>query len=567
MTRLAGQPGHALPQGRIVVSVVPDTRYIARAAETTNPDKASTPLSLARNRYDDLAARYARALGSRSAPFATITLDVPELVVIDGGLWERLFDIYAYHGWDGVRTVVESVRQMLPHSIPANSPWSAAWPFLTGTAWLLEVLVAQALIELELRCVTRMRSQLEVADRAISDAINYYGIVREVTEHERPVADGVTVTEEEEHFRFTNEVETEDLHAALSHAVDQRARYESQLQTVADIREAVRRLRAIAGRARAAGKPLSSEKQLSSELALKEAQAQQLEESATAMYTSLLAIIQRRSPLGLLALEGLAPGFKKAEMEQLLGPLLFRMQERVARLRSALARDRNLSRTVLGATQAERSLPSTRVRTPPGPELQLINAGIKKVADDPAWLVVIHEPTLHALVEAGEIPKDSWTYLVWGRFAIALTVRLEQKRAEEAAWRSFWQGFAKAASAASLALLVTPAFKLSPLLRGAAVVADLILLAHSISSTIAQLEALDELQNSTLVSSDAFSIEGLGRLGELGVFAQSALTGISQQVMIELVLLATGARWPIVKEALMLRGYVQDLETLLSDGG
>jgi hypothetical protein len=567
MTRSAGQRIRPAAQGRILVSIVPDTPDIARADPIPQPAEASTPLSLARSRYDELAAHYARALGPRSAPFATITLDAPELFVIDAGLWERLFDVYAYHGWDGVRTVVESIRQMLPRGLPANSPWSAAWPFLTGTTRLFEVLIGQGLIELELRCLARMRSQLEVTEKAISDAINYYGIVREVTEHQRPVAVGATYTEEEEHFRFTNETETEDLRVALSHAVEKRTIYESQLQEVADIREAVRRLRGIAGRARSRGKPLSSEKQLSDELAMKEVQAQQLEESAKAMYGAILAIVQRRSPLGLLALEGLVPGFTRTDMEQLLGLLLYRMRERVARLRSALARDRNLTRTILGDVQATQDVPSTRVRTSAGTELQLINAGIERVADDPAWLVVLHEPTLHALVESGEIPKDSWTYLVWGRFAIALTARLERKRAEEAAWQSFWRGFAKAASAASLALLVTPAFKLSPLLRGAAVVADLVLLVHSISSTVAQLEALDELQNSTLVSSDAFSVEGLGRLGELGVFTQSALTGISQQVMIELVLLATGTRWPIVKEALMLRGYVQDLETLLSDSG
>ncbi len=142
---------------------------------------------------------------------------------------------------------------------------------------------------------------------------------------------------------------------------------------------------------------------------------------------------------------------------------------------------------------------------------------------------------------------------------------LAERRLKDDALTAFWSAFSKGAAAASLALLVSPAPEAAVPLRGAVAVADFVLLMHTITSVAGQLSQLAELQDQQLVHPDAFSIEGLGRLGELGAYRQRLLTGMSQQLLIELALTAAGARWPVVKEALLLRGYYQDLDTLLGE--
>jgi hypothetical protein len=184
---------------------------------------------------------------------------------------------------------------------------------------------------------------------------------------------------------------------------------------------------------------------------------------------------------------------------------------------------------------------------------------------DGGWFPMLHEGTLQQLAEAGDIPPDSWLYVVWNRYVVALGLTLAERRAQDEATTAFWSGFSKAAAAASLGLLATPFAKVGAVLRGAVAIADLVLLAHTVSSVTGQLAQFEELQDKTVLDADAFAIEGLGRLGELGAYRERLLAGLSQQLLVELALIATGARWPLVKEALTLRGYVQDLETLLGE--
>lgn len=143
---------------------------------------------------------------------------------------------------------------------------------------------------------------------------------------------------------------------------------------------------------------------------------------------------------------------------------------------------------------------------------------------------------------------------------------MEARRQSEEASQRFWKAFSKAAAAASLATLVTPATaEFAPVLRGAAAVADLVLLAHAIYSVSAQLSQLNELLTEQLIGPDAFALESLSRLGELGAFRTQLLNSLGEQVLLQLVLIAASARWTPVRKLLIASGYLLDLDTLLSD--
>jgi hypothetical protein len=193
----------------------------------------------------------------------------------------------------------------------------------------------------------------------------------------------------------------------------------------------------------------------------------------------------------------------------------------------------------------------------------LINAALAQLGREQGFLPIVHEQTLHTLVETDAVPRDSFAYVVWARYVLTLTTVLDERRANEEAWQRFWSGFAKGASALSVALLVTPAAEVSPVVRGAAVAADLALLAHTVSSVTGQLALLDQLQDQQVLGTDAFSVEGLSRLGELGAYGREMVNGITQQLLVEILLLAAGARWPTIKRLLLARGLYLDLQTIL----
>jgi hypothetical protein len=565
---------------RVVVTPQLPPDAVARTDDELSGDAAAqrdqSMLERVRAKYDLRLEVYRKALNGRAAPFLEVTNDdVKELVVLDGSLWQQLFDIYLYHGWDGIQRVDRGIRALFQVTIPPTSVWVPARRFFEETHALLGGMVRDALVELERASAARMTTNLSVSAVAVEKAWARYGITRTVRTETRPVpvsVPDVTVEEEVETFQFGNEAQTQTLFESLTVAVRRRTEYEAELQRVANLREHVQRLRATAERFRKRGRPLSSDAQLTRELDFKDEEAKTLEEKATALYRGMLAVVNDHSPLGLLALEGLAPGFQRAEMESLLGAILWQTHARLDTLGGQVDADRSKVRGLLPGTafadldgRSPANASGALVVPVEGPERAVINAALDRFGNDGGWFPVIHEATLHQLVEAGEIGPDSWLFVVWNRYVTALARVLGERRQDDEAWASFWSGFSKAAAAASLTLLATPAAKVGVVLRGAVAVADLVLLLHTVMSVTGQLARLEELQNQQVLHPDAFSVEGLGRLGELGAYRRQLLEGMAQQVLIELALIATGARWPVVKEALMLRGYLQDLETLLAE--
>jgi hypothetical protein len=537
------------------------------AGESVAAQRDESLLERVRARYDARLQLYRKALSDRPAPYLDVTIDgTVELVVLDDTLWQQLFDMYLCHGWDAISSVDRGIRGVFRVPIPASSPWVPARRFFEETRALLAGLVRDALIELEHASAQRMLTDLSVSAVAVERAWARYGITRSVRTERRAVAKGATVEEEVESFTFDEEP-TEGLFAALTFAVGKRAEYEAELERIAQLRASVQRSRAAVEHYRARGHPLSTR-----ELDVKDEQAKELEAQATALFRSMLGLVNDHSPLGLLALEGLTPGFERRDMEALLGAALWQLHVRLDKLGSEIHPDQSMVLALLPGTafadlDGRPARGDTGVLDVPieGPERAVIGAAMKHLAGDGGWFPVIHEETLQQLAELGEIAPDSWLWVVWNRYVTTLGRELSERRLSDEATTAFWTGFSKAAAVASLALLVTPAAKVGAAMRGAVAVADLILLMHTVSSVTGQLARLEELQNQQVLGPDAFSVEGLGRLGELGVYRERALAGLSQQLLIELVLIASGARWPAVKEALMLRGYLQDVETLLAE--
>jgi len=557
-------------QSPLLVSVIPDLApdQVEQAvpvgarppggADAIDPTGAAATFAGVRDAYDAYYREYKAALGRNSFPWVKVDAGSgTEHVFIDGGLWEELFDVYAHHGWEGVRRVEDGIRKLLPSQPPAGSGWAAAWSFFLAVRRLLAGVVAAELRNLEFAVTTWVEMHLPATGKTVQATIDLYQATETVTRSQR----GKEETEfEQRTYAFGSATQTHKLVEGLRKAVAGRVAYEKELQGLANLRAGIQELRTIYRRS--AG--LYDHRGKKSELEIKEAEAALLEERARVMHRNMLALIGQRAPLDLLVVEGLQPGFLAEDAVGLLGRALFELRERVDTLLAAL--DTNRSRVTELLTDQNLDTPAQpRTRSAEGPERLVISAALKGLERSPGWGPLVHEQTLHALVESGQLPRDGIGYVVWSGYIRSLTAVLDERRASARAWTNFWSWFAKTASALSLTLLVTPAAEVSPVLRGVAGMADLVLLAHSVSSVTGQLALLSRLTDVQLLASDAFSIEGLGRLGELGAFKRNLVDGLTQQLAVEMLLIVAGGRWPAVKQLLIARGVYADLQTLLED--
>jgi len=560
-------------QSPLLVSVIPDLApdQVEQAvpvgagppgvATAIDPTGVASTFGRVRDAYDAYYRAYKDALGRNPVPWVQVDAGSgPEDVVIDAGLWEQLFDVYAHHGWDGVRRVEDAIRQFLPSTPPKGSAWAAAWPFFLAVRRLLAGVVAAELRNLEFSLTTWVEMRLPTTGKTVQATIDLYQATETVT---RSHAGKDEVEFERRTYAFGSATQTHKLVEGLRKAVEGRVAYEKELQRLANVRAQIHELRTIYRKSVRLFN-LYDRRGKKYAISLKEEEAALLEERARVMYRNMLALVGQRAPLDLLVVEGLQPGFLAEDAVGLLGRALFELRERVDALVAAVDTDRSRVSEIL--TDQNLNTPAQpRTRSAEGPERIVIDAALKGLERSPEWGPLVHEQTLHALVESGQLPRDSIGYVVWTGYVRSLIAVLDERRALARAWTEFWSWFARAASALSLALLITPAAKVSPLMRGVAGVAELATVAHSVSSVTGQLAQLSRLTDVQLLGSDAFSIEGLGRLGELGAFRRNLVDGLTQQVAVEMLLVMAGGRWPAVKQLLIARGVYADLQTLLED--
>jgi hypothetical protein len=571
------------PRGAVLLEVRPDSAEHIEVPEDGARLEAVDLLDRLRLAYEERVDRYHHELAvtatadasSRSSryPEVTVTLDIEETVPIDSELFERLFDIYVYHGWDGVRRVEESLAAVAPDTPSAgfsDSAWGPAWGFFLFTRNLLARLVREELIELERRAAERVGTHMSVVAAAVSEAVrSKYKITREKRAVEHADEKGRRFKTWEYAYSWGEPEESKALFAALTQAVEQRIALDRTLREIGLARRDVGRVRGYQQR-REQRNPGNRDPGLERELQLKDEQLAEVERRANELYLGMQKLIALNSPFGLLALEGLTAGFTQERMEELLGATLWELYARLDRLGAGidpLASHVSASLSGVGPEEFDAWPDLQRGQVPAaGPEAAVVEAAVAGLGEHPGWFPLLHETTLHGLVESGEIDRDSFAFVVFTHYVVALGERLEAERRAEEAAQAFWDAFAKFAAAASLILLLTPASALGAVLRAGVAIADVIQLAHSVDSVVQQLDRLEQLRDEQLLHPDALALEGLGRLGELGAFRDELLSSVTQQILLELAQTALGGRWGPVKKLLIMRGYYEDVDVLL-DGG
>lgn len=521
-------------------------------------------------------------------PELPITLDpespeTEETLVVDTNLFTNLFDIYLVHGWAGIRHIENQLTararpdEGAPYGGTVVSVWRPAWTFFAFTRNLLAVLVRNALIEIERLAATRIVGQISTGAAALARAWqSEFKISRNVRYEERSVydKDGIEVGEphliEVSTYAFGDQNLSATLYKALTDAITQRVEYEALLERIEDLRAEIQHTKRHIEHQRQPRVKQHYREKLTS-MASNEKQLSDLEAATREFFNAMRVVIHMNCPLALLVLDGLKPGFKQSEMEQLIGETLWQLYSRIDTLGLGIDPQRSRAAEVLPGIQSEEqvevALERLRIaRDWDGPEVTLIDVAIKRLPKEPAYFALLNEATLNLLVESGEIERDSLAFAVFCHYDLALIDRMEAERQREEATVAFWKAFGQAAAAASLASLVTPAAGLAPLLRGASAIAGLVLLAHNVSSVVQSLALLDQLVAERLIEPNAFALESLSRLTELAAFRKDLLQNMPEQLLAELLLIAVGARWVPLKKLLVMRGYLMDLEVLFGNG-
>jgi hypothetical protein len=535
--------------------------------EAYDRELASALGILAGDNPDAVVSRY---------PQLAITIDVAETVTIDNLLFTTLFDIYVTSGWSGILVLEDALRQRArpdegqPSGGTSISVWPAAWRFFVFTRNLLALLIRDGIVEIEQLAARRIIAALSKGAAVVAQAWSgQFQLTREVKTVNTAVA-GMPARRDVVTYRFGDQALAEALYRAMKDAVDQRVRYEQIVQRLADVREDIKWTRSRLehtttrkGKRKRAQQRLESLK--TSEQALKE-----IEAATRDWYASMTKVIYMNCALALLVLDGLKPGFTQKEMEQLIGEALWPLYERIDELGFGIDPDNPRSKVDLPGLPDEGPAAIDvieRLDVPrEGFEASLINRAVDGLNDRPAYFALLHEGTLHTLVSADEIDRDSFAFVVYFHYVSTLIDTMDAIAQSEKAMEDFWKAFSKGAAALSLASLAAGQAEIAPFLRLLAGVGDFMLLAHSISSIVNQLAQLDRAVSERLINDDAFALESLRRVAELIAFRRQLQEQIGEQLLLQLILIVAAVRWAPVKKLLIAGGYLLDVQTLLSDG-
>lgn len=489
--------------------------------------------------------------------------DEAEEVVFDGDLLVQLIEFYMLDGWAAVEAIGSALDEKLA-KLPDTSgggvvlsPWpAAAWLFRIARN-ALGLLVREELVAIETAAGLRLASQIaETQTRfAVLDGDLAFETVFEAV--------GKSVRSRP---RLKDRDLADTLHQALSEAVLCRRAVDLELAQLARFEEYVR--------------PYSDPSQgqrygggLAREIKLIREQNEAAVRRARALAEVSLTQLQLNAPLALLVLNSLDSGFSQQEMEQLLDQTLTLLRTELEELQGTVRAKVPHAAAVSGSLDLSRpavwpALDEAELAPPAGGlEASLLDAAVDSLAGgDASWFPLTSERTLHELIGDGVVQRDSFTYVVYAQYAMALGDRLEVAAAEEAAVKEFWAQFSRWAAAASLAALVTPTtWAAAPALRTAAWVADLVLLARTVHSVTQELARLGRLRGLRLAEAKGATIEWFGELGELIAIRQDLLDGLAEEVIIALLTTIGGAASALIRHTLVAYGYYQDLETLLAD--
>ncbi len=523
----------------------------------------------------DVPASRMPSLPFKPPPVDDDTTEEAELLTFDEELFVSLLDVYVCYGWSPLVAIEADIKAMLEEDTkrrPTSGPGSeSVWPvvlsFFEYCRNMLSLLVRDELVAIERLMARRLFENLNQTADGIATTWSRLRVKQTSETVESPSDPDLgravhTVT-------FEEQVLAEQMFLGVKDAAKHRFAYENTLKKLKSATEAMRAMRELIAepRWRRFRFPPAWEQQRLRECELQVIEQMEAERAARDLQMALRANVFYNYPAALLVFDSLKPGFTQPDFEKLLGETLWQFYKRVDELAQHIDENKSLTAAELPALAEGEDLLWTAVQRHAapagGPSRLMVSVAIEELPGDPACFALLHEATLQELIGSEAIDRDSLTFVVAHHHLMEVIDAIERRRVEEEGWREFWSRFARMSAAASIAALFTPGGQpVAPILRGSAVISDLVLLTHSVSGAMEQLRMIDKVLDDGLVSSGGFSMASLGRLGELRAYSQSLLDNLALGVLIQLGLTFAGAGWVKVKKLLLAKGFHTDLETL-----
>lgn len=540
----------------------------------------------------EIDAAYERA-GRKRPPdeFPELMLFLPlgaETIVFDAELDLRLLELYAVHGWSGVialETALNERRSYPPMGVPV--PWAEALSFLRATRHLLMLRIRSTLIGIEAIVANSISARLSESKKIIDDTIATLKIKQVDVDRGESAARGGPASPDTPLMTKRAKVGDRELLAKIHRQFDEVLRKKHVLERM---RADLKVLDAKIGATRQAMKQKTEG--VSGGVALPSEQAESQErreieraederralarsgvdaEQALNLLTATLGALA--TPL-LLAIPQLKDGFSIEDTDRAIADTFQSMHLRIDAMYAAIQRASSAIPSYLPASPSDLDRPDRldAIALQPIDACAMAVAGaIDTSGKHPARLAMLSEEALLAALENDEIAQGSLAHIVVVHYLVALLDGLETKRRSEALLQSISQGLATIGAALSLSAL---AISRNPAPQAQALAGAIRLLGRVLElpatllfaySTLHQLRQLDEAVNLRLLSADFGDIDIVAQLAELDGFRR----GFSEQIGSELGKLLieniAAGQLTAVKKLILIRGYLDDLVTLLPD--
>lgn len=525
--------------------------------------------------YAELSA----ALGSRADdsgprasdwPVIEVLLDgETQAVTINGDLFGVLFDLFLTDGWAPIADVERDLdRRALgehpgtPSGGTPSRPWTAARGYFRLARSMLALLVRDALSDLERRSAELQLARLSTSSVALQGARVELGA-------QRFVVQSPDLEENPEAFVCANTALLESLAAQVRPVVGARADLDAALKARSDAADQAAR-EAVPGRSGAsAADPAPAD-------AAGAAAAAQDAETALRAYLESLTDSMTDRPWALLAVPALRPGFTTGELGTALARAVVTTSDQLEDLGRGIDPQRSrVAATLPGldpslldvATPAGRQALARAVEdldwTVAGPMDRVAGAALDAVASDVGWAPLSHGGSLEALAWSGQVNPASFEHVVLAHYLAALDERAEALAARERERREAAKTLTRVVAGVQIALLVTPLAALVPALESVTTVVGLALTAYQVGAAVSAVADLDRAGSQVLLGVDSPTGAAMARVGELIVLRRELRDALTEQMLLELVAMAAGATWGSVRAALVARGFLDDLLTVL----
>lgn len=488
---------------------------------------------------------------------------VTEVIVFDGELDARLFEIYLLYGWQGILAIETAMAAA--RNRPATKftdPWNVVVPFFNFTRNRLIVLVRESLIEIELLAAQSIYSRLYKSAEIINAGWETQFLFKRKEEivntregalfADTPVM-GIKAT-----HAMGNKTLSDTLYPLVTAAVDKKNALNEQIkrkQHLDDVLEFTRN---------EIGSPPVS-------IAEAPGEAQRLIDQYKWELDVAMKNIGALASLALPALALLKQSCSQPDMENTIGQALYDLYSSIDILAAAIDPQVSKLFNAIPGVTVNQQLSFTDMERLYGTGYDLeatwVSTAMDMAVKEPAHLVMLNLETLQQLLADTSIAKGSMNHIVCMRYTAVLIEKIEAKRAEEQNWQEVFAVLGKLSAGLSL-LAVAAAnnpttVKEASILQGVSIILGIPILLFQIYSLANQLAKFDQILKQQLLASDAYDIDFLNGLGELSAMRSEFTEELTETLLKELLLVFLAGKWGVFKTAMHLRVYYADLEILI----